>query len=146
MIKYWENFNANDDDIKQIIIDKFNYVTDLFIDLEDMDIVTYWMSPVYDDSGIDYRQRIINIDKFVNSQFKTLNNSSNLCITTYVKIPIEKSTDVSSTIFTKDGINILSSIMKTISRLESSGYDVKMIFGNVHIEYMPLEVLICFDI
>lgn len=153
MIKYWENFNANDDDIKQIIIDKFNYVTDLFIEIEDMGIITYNLD-IMDKNlkyGIDYHPSSNRLDHFFTYQFNIISgklkrNPSNrkVCISINIKLPGE-STGFGNVILAKEGISLLSNIINITSRLDSL-YDVKMNLNNGHMQHKPLEVLICFDI
>jgi hypothetical protein len=151
MIKRWSTFNENSDSAKEIISSKFLEVREVFLDFEDMGIISYSMvSPGFERGGyISFDPKRGDVNRFLDFQLPTLTVTSKklekVCIIVDIKLPGE-SNEFGSTVIGNEGIKLFDDMLTANSRLIESGYDVKMDLNASHGQYKPVKFLIYFNI
>jgi hypothetical protein len=158
MIKRWSTFNENTSNSKEIISSKFLEVREVFLDFEDMGIISYSMvSSDFERGGrahhrsgyISFDPKVGDINRFLDFQLPTLTVTSKklekVCIIVDIKLPGE-SNEFGSTVIGNEGIKLFDDMLTANSRLIESGYDVKMDLNASHGQYKPVKFLIYFNI
>ena len=161
MIKRWSTFNENTNISKEFISSKFFEVREVFLDFEDMGIITYSMvSPGFEKGGyISFDPKVGDVNRFLDFQLPTLTGlgytgrlailtSKKLdkgCIIVDIKLPGE-STEFGSTVIGNEGIKLFDDMLTANSRLIDAGYDVKLDLNSSHSQYKPVKFLIYFNI
>jgi hypothetical protein len=151
MIKRWSTFNENSNGAKEIISSKFLEVREVFLDFEDMGIISYSMvSPGFERGGyISFDPKRGDVNRFLDYQLPTLTVTSKklekVCIIVDIKLPGE-SNEFGSTVIGNEGIRLFDDMLTANSRLIESEYDVKMDLNASHGQYKPVKFLIYFNI
>ena len=157
MIKRWSTFNENTSNSKEIISSKFLEVREVFLDFEDMGIISYSMvSPGFERGGyISFDPKRGDVNRFLDFQLPVIISTSELgtkskkldkvCIIVDIKLPGEPN-EFGSTVIGKEGIRLFDDMLTANSRLIESGYDVKMDLNASHGQYKPVKFLIYFNI
>ena len=157
MIKRWSTFNENTSNSKEIISSKFLEVREVFLDFEDMGIISYSMvSPGFERGGyISFDPKRGDVNRFLDFQLPVLISTSELgtkskkldkvCIIVDIKLPGE-SNEFGSTVIGNEGIKLFDDMLTANSRLIESGYDVKLDLNSSHGQYKPVKFLIYFNI
>lgn len=157
MIKRWSTFNESSDKSKEIISSKFLEVRDLFIEFEDMGIVSYTMvSPGFERGGyLSFNPKVGDVNRFLDFQLPVLISTSELgtksrkldkvCIIVDIKLPGEQN-EFGSTVIGNEGIRLFDDMLTANSRLIEAGYDVKMDLNASHGQYKPVKFLIYFNL
>jgi hypothetical protein len=158
MIKRWSTFNENSDNSKEVISSKFLEVREVFLEFEDMGIISYSMVPSSFERGgrahhrrgyISFDPKVGDINRFLDFQLPTLTVTSKklekVCIIVDIKLPGE-SNEFGSTVIGNEGIKLFDDMLTANSRLIESGYDVKMDLNASHGQYKPVKFLIYFNI
>ena len=157
MIKRWSTFNESSDKSKEIISIKFLEVRDLFIEFEDMGIVSYTMvSPGFERGGyLSFNPKVGDVNRFLDFQLPVLISTSELgtksrkldkvCIIVDIKLPGEQN-EFGSTVIGNEGIRLFDDMLTANSRLIDAGYDVKMDLNSNHGEYKPVKFLVYFNL
>ena len=157
MIERWSTFNENTSNSKEIISSKFIEVRDLFLDFEDMGIVSYSMvSPGFERGGyLSFDPKVGDINRFLDFQLPVLISTSELgtksrkldqvCIIVDIKLPGEQN-EFGSTVIGNEGIKLFDDMLTANSRLIDAGFDVKMDLNSSHGQYKPVKFLIYFSL
>ena len=164
MIKRWSTFNENTNISKEVISSKFLEVRELFLDFEDMGIISYSMvSSDFERGGrahhrrgyISFDPKVGDINRFLDFQLPVLISTSELgtkskkldkvCIIVDIKLPGEQN-EFGSTVIGNEGIRLFDDMLTAKSRLIDAGYDVKMDLNSNHSEYKPVKFLIYFNL
>ena len=151
MINRWSTFNENYDGAKEIISSKFLEVREVFLDFEDMGIISYSMvSPGFERGGyISFDPKVGDVNRFLDYQLPTLTVKSRklnkVCIIVDIKLPGE-SNEFGSTVIGNEGIRLFDDMLTANSRLIEAGYDVKLDLNASHSQYKPVKFLIYFNI
>ena len=165
MIKRWSTFNENSNSAKEVISSKFHEVREVFLDFEDMGIISYSMVlPGFERGGyISFDPKVGDVNRFLDFQLPTLHNPAQLtfskrhlgvltsdkldkvCIIVDIKLPGEPN-EFGSTIIGNEGIRLFDDMLTANSRLIEAGYDVKLDLNASHGKYKPVKFLIYFDL
>lgn len=151
MIKRWSTFNENTNISKEVISSKFLEVREVFLDFEDMGIISYSMvSPGFERGGyISFDPKVGDVNRFLDFQLPTLTlkskNLDKVCIIVDIKLPGE-SNEFGSTVIGNEGIRLFDDMLTANSRLIEAGYDVKLDLNASHGQYKPVKFLIYFNI
>ena len=165
MIKRWSTFNENTNISKEFISSKFFEVREVFLDFEDMGIISYSMVlPGFERGGyISFDPKVGDVNRFLDFQLPTLHNPAQLtfskrhlgvltsdkldkvCIIVDIKLPGEPN-EFGSTIIGNEGIRLFDDMLTANSRLIEAGYDVKLDLNASHGKYKPVKFLIYFDL
>ena len=156
MIKRWSTFNENTNISKEVISSKFLEVREVFLDFEDMGIISYSMVPSGFERGgrahhrrgyISFDPKVGDINRFLDFQLPTLTVTSleKVCIIVDIKLPGE-SNEFGSTVIDSEGIRLFDDMLTANSRLIEAGYDVKMDLNGSHGQYKPVKFLIYFNL
>lgn len=161
MIKRWSTFNENTNISREFISSKFLEVREVFLDFEDMGIISYSMVlPGFERGGyISFDPKVGDVNRFLDFQLPTLNltfSKRNLgvltsdkldkvCIIVDIKLPGEPN-EFGSTIIGNEGIRLFDDMLTANSRLIEAGYDVKLDLNASHAKYKPVKFLIYFDL
>jgi hypothetical protein len=151
MIKRWSTFNENTNISKEVISSKFLEVREVFLDFEDMGIISYSMvSPGFERGGyISFDPKVGDVNRFLDFQLPTLTIKSRkldkVCIIVDIKLPGE-SNEFGSTVIGNEGIRLFDDMLTANSRLIEAGYDVKLDLNASHGQYKPVKFLIYFNI
>lgn len=147
MIKRWSTFNENSDSAKEIISSKFLEVREVFLDFEDMGIISYSVVlPGFERGGyISFDPKVGDVNRFLNFQLPTLRKQTKYCIIVDIKLPGE-SNEFGSTVIGNESIRLFDDMLTANSRLIESGYDVKLDLNASHGQYKPVKFLIYFNI
>lgn len=163
MIKRWSTFNENSDEpkfdskfVRSKLSDKLMEVREVFMDFEDMGIVSYtavvsgWEASGY--SSFDPKRG--DFERFLDYITPTLSlglrktskvSDKNICIIVDIKLPGE-SNEFGSTVIGNEGIKLFDDMLTANSRLIDGEYDVKMDLNSNHSQYKPVKFLIYFNI
>lgn len=165
MIKRWSTFNENSDNSKdnskEVISSKFHEVREVFLDFEDIGIISYSMVlPGFERGGyLSFDPKVGDVNRFLDFQLPTLNLTfskrhlgvltsdklNKVCIIVDIKLPGE-SNEFGSTIIGNEGIRLFDDMLTANSRLIEAGYDVKLDLNASHGKYKPVKFLIYFDL
>ena len=157
MIKRWSTFNENSDNSKEVISSKFLEAREVFLDFEDMGIISYSLaSPGFERGGyISFDPKRGDVNRFLDFQLPVIISTSELgtkskkldkvCIIVDIKLPGEPN-EFGSTVIGNDGIKLFEDILIANSRLIDMGFDVKLDLNGNHPEYKPAKFLIYFDL
>jgi hypothetical protein len=158
MIKRWSTFNENTNISKEVISSKFLEVREVFLEFEDMGIISYSMVPSSFERGgrahhrrgyISFDPKVGDINRFLDFQLPTLTVTSEklekVCIIVDIKLPGEQN-EFGSTVIGNEGIKLFDDMLTANSRLIESGYDVKLDLNSSHGQYKPVKFLIYFNI
>ena len=151
MIRRWSTFNENSDNSKEVISSKFLEVREVFLDFEDMGIISYSLvSPGFERGGyISFDPKVGDVNRFLDFQLPTLISTSKkldkVCIIVDIKLPGE-SNEFGSTVIGNESIRLFDDMLTANSRLIESGYDVKLDLNASHGQYKPVKFLIYFNI
>jgi hypothetical protein len=151
MIKRWSTFNENSNSYREIISSKFIEIRELFIDFEDIDIISYAItSPGFERGGyISFDPKVGDLNRFLDFQLPGLTLTSKklekVCIIVDIKLPGE-SNEFGSTVIGNEGIRLFDDMLTANSRLIEAGYDVKMDLNANHGQYKPIKFLIYFNL
>jgi hypothetical protein len=159
MIKRWSTFNENTNISREFISSKFLEVREVFLDFEDMGIISYSMVlPGFERGGyISFDPKVGDVNRFLDFQLPTLTFSKRhlgvltsdkldkVCIIVDIKLPGEPN-EFGSTIIGNEGIRLFDDMLTANSRLIEAGYDVKLDLNASHGKYKPVKFLIYFDL
>ena len=159
MIKRWSTFNENTNISREFISSKFIEVREVFLDFEDMGIISYSMvSPGFERGGyISFDPKVGDVNRFLDFQLPTLTFSKRhlgvltsdkldkVCIIVDIKLPGEPN-EFGSTIIGNEGIRLFDDMLTANSRLIEAGYDVKLDLNASHAKYKPVKFLIYCDL
>ena len=158
MIKRGSTFNENTNISKEVISSKFLEVRELFLDFEDMGIISYSMvSSDFERGGrahhrrgyISFDPKVGDINRFLDFQLPTLTVTSEklekVCIIVDIKLPGEQN-EFGSTVIGNEGIKLFDDMLTANSRLIEAGYDVKMDLNGSNGQYKPVKFLIYFNL
>lgn len=159
MIKRWSTFNENTNISREFISSKFLEVREVFLDFEDMGIISYSMVlPGFERGGyISFDPKVGDVNRFLDFQLPTLTFSKRhlgvltsdkldkVCIIVDIKLPGEPN-EFGSTIIGNEGIRLFDDMLTANSRLIEAGYDVKLDLNASHGQYKPVKFLIYFNI
>ena len=161
MIKRWSTFNENTNISREFISSKFLEVREVFLDFEDMGIISYSMVlPGFERGGyISFDPKVGDVNRFLDFQLPTLNLTfskrhlgvltsdklDKVCIIVDIKLPGEPN-EFGSTIIGNEGIRLFDDMLTANSRLIEAGYDVKLDLNASHGKYKPVKFLIYFDL
>ena len=161
MIKRWSTFNENTNISREFISSKFLEVREVFLDFEDMGIISYSMVlPGFERGGyLSFDPKVGDVNRFLDFQLPTLNLTfskrhlgvltsdklNKVCIIVDIKLPGE-SNEFGSTIIGNEGIRLFDDMLTANSRLIEAGYDVKLDLNASHAKYKPVKFLIYFDL
>ena len=161
MIKRWSTFNENTNISREFISSKFLEVREVFLDFEDMGIISYSMVlPGFERGGyISFDPKVGDVNRFLDFQLPTLNLTfskrhlgvltsdklDKVCIIVDIKLPGEPN-EFGSTVIGNEGIKLFDDMLTANSRLIESGYDVKLDLNASHGKYKPVKFLIYFDL
>jgi hypothetical protein len=182
MIKRWSIFNESSDYtkpdskfIRSKVSDKLMEIREVFMDFEDMGIVSYSVVFSGYENGRyssfnpkrgDFESFLDNItstlslgltkdedlggpgldDKYKAIGRKTAKVSDkNICIIADIQLPGEEN-EFGSTVIGNDGIKLFDDILTANSRLIDINYDVKMDLNSNHHQYKPVKFLIYFNL
>ena len=161
MIKRWSTFNENTNISKEFISSKFLEVREVFLDFEDMGIISYSIIlPGFERGGyISFDPKVGDVNRFLDFQLPTLNLTfskrhlgvltsdklDKVCIIVDIKLPGEPN-EFGSTIIGNEGIRLFDDMLTANSRLIEAGYDVKLDLNASHGKYKPVKFLIYFDL
>lgn len=164
MIKRWSIFNESSDNDKEIIKNKFIEVREIFLDFEDMDIITsYSIIDFLSNMSISFNPKRDDVDVFIDTRLNLLlsrippaphgggDNATiikslkkqKIYIIVDIKLPGEEN-EFGSTVIGNESIKLFDDILTANSRLIDSGYDVKMDLNGNHHQYKPVKFLIYF--
>jgi uncharacterized protein YunC (DUF1805 family) len=158
MIKRWSTFNENTNISKEVISSKFLEVREVFLEFEDMGIISYSMVPSSFERGgrahhrrgyISFDPKAGDINRFLDFQLPTLTVTSEklekVCIIVDIKLPGEQN-EFGSTVIGNEGIKLFDDMLTANSRLIEAGYDVKMDLNGSNGQYKPVKFLIYFNL
>ena len=161
MIKRWSTFNENTNISKEFISSKFFEVREVFLDFEDMGIISYSMVlPGFERGGyLSFDPKVGDVNRFLDFQLPTLNLTfskrhlgvltsdklDKVCIIVDIKLPGEPN-EFGSTVIGNEGIKLFDDMLTANSRLIEAGYDVKLDLNASHGKYKPVKFLIYFDL
>ena len=161
MIKRWSTFNENTNISREFISSKFLEVREVFLDFEDMGIISYSMVlPGFERGGyLSFDPKVGDVNRFLDFQLPTLNLTfskrhlgvltsdklDKVCIIVDIKLPGEPN-EFGSTVIGNEGIKLFDDMLTANSRLIESGYDVKLDLNASHGKYKPVKFLIYFDL
>ena len=161
MIKRWSTFNENTNISREFISSKFLEVREVFLDFEDMGIISYSMVlPGFERGGyLSFDPKVGDVNRFLDFQLPTLNLTfskrhlgvltsdklNKVCIIVDIKLPGEPN-EFGSTIIGNEGIRLFDDMLTANSRLIEAGYDVKLDLNASHGKYKPVKFLIYFDL
>ena len=158
MIKRWSTFNENTNISKEVISSKFLEVREVFLEFEDMGIISYSMVPSSFERGgrahhrrgyISFDPKVGDINRFLDFQLPTLTVTpkklEKVCIIVDIKLPGEQN-EFGSTVIGNEGIKLFDDMLTANSRLIDAGYDVKMDLNSSHGQYKPVKFLIYFNL
>ena len=182
MIRRWSTFNENSDEpkfdskfVRGKLSDKLMEVREVFIDFEDMGIVSYTVVVSgYENGGyysfdpkrgdferfLDYITPTLSLGLTkdanlggpgLDQKYKLLGRKTgkvsdkNVCIIVDIKLPGEEN-EFGSTVIGNEGIKLFDDILTANSRLIDSEYDIKMDLNSNHGEYKPVNFLLYFNI
>ena len=182
MIKRWSTFNENSDEpkfdskfVRSKLSDKLMEVREVFMDFEDMGIVSYtavvsgWEASGYSsfdpkrgdfERFLDYITPTLSLgltkdDNLggpgLDQKYRLLGRKTskvsdkNICIIVDIKLPGE-SNEFGSTVIGNEGIKLFDDMLTANSRLIDGEYDVKMDLNSNHSQYKPVKFLIYFNI
>ena len=165
MIKRWSIFNESSDNDKEIIKNKFIEVREIFLDFEDMDIITSYSIIVFlSNMSISFNPKRDDVDVFIDTRLNLLLSrippaphgggggnatrikslkKQKIYIIVDIKLPGEEN-EFGSTVIGNESIKLFDDILTANSRLIDSGYDVKMDLNGNHHQYKPVKFLIYF--
>ena len=155
MIKRWSTFNENSDNSKEVISSKFLEVREVFLDFEDMGIISYSLvSPGFERGGyISFDPKRGDVNRFLDFQLPVIISTSELgtkskkldkvCIIVDIKLPGEPN-EFGSTVIGNEGIRLFEDILISNSRLTDMGFDVKLDLNGNHPKYKPAKFLILY--
>ena len=161
MIKRWSTFNENTNISREFISSKFLEVREVFLDFEDIGIISYSMVlPGFERGGyLSFDPKVGDVNRFLDFQLPTLNLTfskrhlgvltsdklDKVCIIVDIKLPGEPN-EFGSTIIGNEGIRLFDDMLTANSRLIEAGYDVKLDLNASHGKYKPVKFLIYFDL
>jgi hypothetical protein len=157
MIKRWSTFNENTSNSKELISSKFLEIREVFLDFEDMGIISYSLvSPGFERGGyISFDPKRGDVNRFLDYQLPVIISTSELgtkskkldkvCIIVDIKLPGE-SNEFGSTVIGNEGIRLFDDMLTANSRLIDMEFDVKLDLNGNHPEYKPVKFLIYFDL
>ena len=161
MIKRWSTFNENTNISREFISSKFLEVREVFLDFEDMGIISYSMVlPGFERGGyLSFDPKVGDVNRFLDFQLPTLNLTfskrhlgvltsdklDKVCIIVDIKLPGEPN-EFGSTVIGNEGIKLFDDMLTANSRLIEAGYDVKLDLNASHGKYKPVKFLIYFDL
>ena len=149
MIKRWSTFNENSDNSKEVISSKFLEVREVFLDFEDMGIISYSLvSPGFERGGyISFDPKRGDVNSFLDFQLPVIISTSKkldkVCIIVDIKLPGEPN-EFGSTVIGNEGIRLFEDILISNSRLTDMGFDVKLDLNGNHPKYKPAKFLILY--
>ena len=154
MIDNWQKFNESDDNLKEILLDNFSKIREVFYEFEDMKMISYSFTKYSGNSPItmvgyvftpgqdqNESEKINQFIEFVEPQIRLMkNNLARLNVD--IKFP---TIDKDCTIGT-DGILLFDDILSANSRLIGMGYNVELSLNGSHPDYKPMMFKIKFEL
>ena len=177
MIKSWLKFNeSSSDDLRSQLSNKLTEVRDVFMDFEDMGIITYGViASGFERGGYgQFDPKRGDFDRFLDMitptvrlgikkddelggpglthKYKNIGRKSSYTVSDkdfciITDIKLPgESNEFGSTVIGNEGIKIFEDILVANSRLIEAGYDVKLDLNASHNAYKPAKLLIYFNI
>ena len=163
MISNWKKFNESDDNLKEILLDNFSKIREVFYEFEDMKMISYSFSkysskpiPLLNISGNspiscgyvfrpggdqNESEKINQFIEFVEPQIRVMKNNLVRC-NVDIKFPtIDKDCTIGP-----DGILLFEDLLTANSRLIGMGYNVELSLNGSHPDYKPMIFRIKFEL
>jgi len=153
MISNWQKFNESDDNLKEILLDNFSKIREVFYEFEDMKMISYSFNK-YSSSPIangyvftpgqyqNETERINHFIEFVEPQISSLLNSNLIRLNVHMRFPtIDKDCTIGP-----DGILLFDDILSANSKLIGMGYNVELSLNGSHPDYKPMMFKIKFEL
>jgi hypothetical protein len=157
MISNWQKFNESDDNLKEILLDNFSKIREVFYEFEDMKMISYSFSKysktMINNSPIscgyvftpgqdqNESEKINHFIEFVEPQIRLMKNNL-VRLNVDIKFPtIDKDCTIGP-----DGILLFDDILSANSRLIGMGYNVELSLNGSHPDYKPMMFKIKFEL
>ena len=151
MISNWQKFNESDDNLKEILLDNFSKIREVFYEFEDMKMISYSFTKYLSNSPIscgyvfrpggDQSEKINHFIEFVEPQIRLMKNNLVRC-NVDIKFPtIDKDCTIGP-----DGILLFEDLLTANSRLIGMGYNVELSLNGSHPDYKPMMFKIKFEL
>jgi hypothetical protein len=158
MISNWQKFNESDDNLKEILLDNFSKIREVFYEFEDMKMISYSFTKyasnlprtitpiscgyVFTPGGDQNESEKINhFIEFVEPQIRLMKNNL-VRLNVDIKFPtIDKDCTIGP-----DGILLFEDLLTANSRLIGMGYNVELSLNGSHPDYKPMMFKIKFEL
>jgi len=154
MIDNWQKFNESDDNLKEILLDNFSKIREVFYEFEDMEMISYSFTKYSGNSPIscgyvftpgqyqNEAERINHFIEFVEPQISSLLNSNLVRCNVDIKFPtIDKDCTIGP-----DGILLFEDLLTANNKLIGMGYNVVLSLNGSHPDYKPMMFKIKFEL
>jgi|LakMenEpi03Aug12_release.lakeMendotaPanAssembly.Ray.scaffolds.fasta_scaffold763252_1 hypothetical protein len=153
MISNWQKFNESDDNLKEILLDNFSKIREVFYEFEDMKMISYSFTKYLGDStascgyvftpGQDQNEseKINHFIEFVEPQIRLMENNLVRC-----NVDIKFPTIDNFCTIGPDGILLFEDLLTANSRLIDMGYNVELSLNGSHPDYKPMMFKIKFEL
>jgi hypothetical protein len=154
MISNWQKFNESDNNLKEILLDNFSKIREVFYEFEDMNMVSYSFNKYIGSAAIscgyvftpgqyqNETERINHFIEFVEPQISSLLGGNLVRLNVDIKFP---TIDNFCTIG-PDGILLFEDLLTANSRLIGMGYNVELSLNGSHPDYKPMMFKIKFEL
>jgi len=163
MISNWQKFNESDNNLKEILLDNFSKIREVFYEFEDMKMISYSFNkysskpiPLLNISGDspiscgyvfrpggdqNETEGINHFIEFVEPQIRSMKNNL-VRLNVDIKFPtIDKDCTIGP-----DGILLFDDILSANSKLIGMGYNVELSLNGSHPDYKPMMFKIKFEL
>jgi hypothetical protein len=149
MISNWKKFNESDDNLKEILLDNFSNIREVFYEFEDMKMISYSFTKYLGDSPAScgyvftpgQNQNENHFIEFVEPQIRLMKNNL-VRLNVDIKFPtIDKDCTIGP-----DGILLFEDLLTANSRLIDMGYNVELSLNGSHPDYKPMMFKIKFEL
>ena len=153
MISNWQKFNESDDNLKEILLDNFSKIREVFYEFEDMKMISYSFTKYSGNSPIscgyvftpgqdqNESEKINHFIEFVEPQIRLMKNNL-VRLNVDIKFPtIDKDCTIGP-----DGILLFEDLLTANSRLIDMGYNVELSLNGSHPDYKPMMFKIKFEL
>jgi hypothetical protein len=153
MISNWQKFNESDDNLKEILLDNFSKIREVFYEFEDMKMISYSFNKYSGNSPIscgyvftpgqnqNESDKINHFIEFVEPQIRLMKNNL-VRLNVDIKFPtIDKDCTIGP-----DGILLFDDILSANSKLIGMGYNVELSLNGSHPDYKPMMFKIKFEL
>jgi hypothetical protein len=153
MISNWQKFNESDDNLKEILLDNFSKIREVFYEFEDMKMISYSFTKYSGNSPIscgyvftpgqdqNESEKINHFIEFVEPQIRLMDNNLVRC-----NVDIKFPTIDNFCTIGPDGILLFEDLLTANSRLIDMGYNVELSLNGSHPDYKPMMFKIKFEL